>query len=117
MNHIETQFNRDFAHWDIVLPPDDIINKRSGKICKRGWIIRYLFGSNQNGEYLDYYASHRMTNDRHVRIYANGESEQLPAISGSRASSQDPQKDKELEQEFYEKNRRVAEMLSQKGFL
>lgn len=31
-------------------------------------------------EYLDFYATHRMTDDRHHRIYENGEVEDLPAF-------------------------------------
>ena len=68
MTNIETVFNEAFAAWDIRLPEETIASKQRGKIVKAGWVIWYLFGSNEHGWYLDYYAAHRMTNDRHVRI-------------------------------------------------
>ena len=40
-----------------------------------GWAISYVFGE----DYLDYYAEHRMTNPRHVRIHAEGLCESLEA--------------------------------------
>ncbi len=75
-----------------------------------------MFGSDEKGEYLDYYASHRMTNDRHVRIHAGGEEEDLPTIQEGRLCSQDPTEDKRLEAEYYAENQRVAELLHEKGF-
>jgi hypothetical protein len=116
MNAIESQFNATFAHWDIRLPSEDIANRRRGKIIKAGWAIWYLFGSDEKGEYLDYYASHRMTNDRHVRLYADGQEEGLPTIRDFRLSSQDPDEDRRLEAEYYAENQRVAKLLGDKGF-
>ena len=75
-----------------------------------------MFGSDEKGEYLDYYASHRMTNDRHVRIYASGEQEDLPTIQEFRLCSQDPEEDKRLEAKYYAENQRVARLLQEKGF-
>ena len=81
-----------------------------------GWAIWYLFGEDERGEHLDYYASHRMTDDRHVRIYESGEVERLPTINTFRLVSQDPEEDARLEAEYLDKNRRVARMLEEKGF-
>ena len=116
INEIETRFNATFARSDIHLPPEDIANRRRGKIAWGGWAIWYLFGSDEKGEYLDYYASHRMTNDRHVRIYANGQEEGLPTIQAFRVCSQDPEADKKLEAEYYAENQRIAKLLEEKGF-
>jgi len=116
MDEIEKEFNDTFAHWNIRLPPEDIAKRRRGKMVQAGWAIWYLFGSNENGEYLDYYASHRMTNDRHVRVYVNGKSEGLPAIQEFRMASKDPVEDARLEAEFFVENQRVAEILEDKGF-
>lgn len=80
VNRIGEVFNHTFAHWQISLPAGSIEAHQRGEIRGAGWTIRYLFGEDENGEYLDYYASHRMTNDRHVRIYANGSIEHLEAI-------------------------------------
>jgi hypothetical protein len=77
MTNIESKFNDSFAHWEIRLPSDAVEHRKRGKIVQAGWAIWYLFGFDEKGEYLDYYASHRMTNDRHVRIYARAFSELL----------------------------------------
>jgi hypothetical protein len=79
MKIIEDCSNADFAHWGIRLPPHDVANRHRRKLVKAGWAIWYLFGSDKKGEYLDYYAAHRMTNDRHVGIYADGKEKCLPA--------------------------------------
>jgi hypothetical protein len=112
----EDRFNSHFSTWSIRLPPDDVANRRRGKIVKAGWAIWYLFGSDEKGEYLDYYAAHRMTNDRHLRIHANGEEHGLDTFQEFRLCSQDPAEDKRLETAYYAENQRVAKLLHEKGF-
>jgi hypothetical protein len=116
VKEIEDRFNTHFAAWGIRLPADNVANRRRGKIVQAGWAIWYLFGSDEKGEYLDYYASHRMTNDRHVRILANGEEYGLPTIQELRLCSEDPVEDKRLDAEYYAENQRVAKLLQEKGF-
>jgi hypothetical protein len=116
LGKITVSFAKAFKAWKISLPKDDVDSRRRGRIMKSGWAIWYLFDSDRKGEYLDYYASHRMTNDRHVRIYSNGDIEELPAIGEFRLNSQDPKEDARLEAEYYAENQRVAEMLAAKGF-
>lgn len=116
MKNIESKFNGAFEHWGIQLPPDAVEQRERGKIVRAGWVIWYLFGSDEKGEYLDYYASHRMTDDRHVRIYADGQCEDLPAIAGLRLRSEDPEEDARLEAEYCAENRTVARLLEEKGF-
>ena len=89
MRNIERRFRLGFASWGITLPPEHVREKRRGKIVESGWAIWYLFGSDERGEYLDYYASHRMTDDRHVRTREDGTEECLPAISSFRVVSED----------------------------
>jgi len=116
MKEIEAQFKETFSHWDIHFPKEAIERRQRGKIVKAGWAIWYLFGSDERGDFLDYYASHRMTNDRHVRIYADGHSESLPSIQEVRLCSQDPEEDARLEAEYYTENQRIGKMLEDKGF-
>jgi hypothetical protein len=116
MSIIGSTFARDFSHWDITLPPENVHERRRGKIVAAGWAIWYLFDSDERGEYLDYYASHRMTDDRHVRIYETGQVESLPAINTMRFISSDPDEDARLEAEYREEQRRVATILEEKGF-
>ena len=116
MKNIEAAFNNSFSHWEIRLPPDAVARRQAGKIIQAGWAIWYLFGSDERGDYLDYYASHRMTNDRHVRIYADGVREGLPTIQDFQLCSQDPEEDARLEREYFARNQEVARMLEEKGF-
>jgi hypothetical protein len=114
MTKIETQFNAEFSHWSISMPPEDVAARRRGEIIQAGWTICYLFGVNEKGEYLDYFASHRMTNDRHARIYASGEREALPTLNWYRVCCKDPEEDKQAEAEFIAENQRIGKMLDEK---
>ena len=58
MHQIEQAFTRRFAHWAIALPKTAVTARLRGEIKKAGWSIQYLFGEDERGEYLDYYASH-----------------------------------------------------------
>lgn len=116
MEQIAETFNNRFDHWNIMLPEEDIKDRRSGHIQESGWLIQYCFGEDEYGEYLDYYAAHRMTDDEHVRIYSDGEVEDLPALSSMFLVSEDPEENKRLEEEYYRENQRVAIMLVEKGF-
>jgi hypothetical protein len=116
MKNLAKRFNDVFSPWDIRLPEEDVTNRRRGKIVEAGWTIWYLFSSDARGEYLDYYASHRMTTDRHVRVYANGDEEHLPAIQSMRMVSRDSEEDARLEAEYFARNQRVSRLLEEKRF-
>ncbi len=116
MKEIERRFNETFSYWNISLPPDAPANRERGKIVEAGWAIWYLFDSDEKGEYLDYYACHRMTNDWHTRLRDSGEHENLEAIQGMRVVSRDPEENARLEAEFFARNRRIEKMLREKGF-
>ena len=119
MEKIEEAFNRTFSNWEIRLPSEDIASRQSGKIVQAGWTIWFLFGSDENGEYLDYYSSHRMTNDTHVRIHADGSKEYLEALNEGYVVSQgaSPEEVAQAKENFYRRNKAVAKMLNEKGFL
>lgn len=116
MELIKDTFDSHFAHWEITLSEEDVVNRHSGYIQKAGWLIQYCFGKDEQGAYLDYYAAHRMTNDRHVRIYESGQAVDLPALLSMRLVSEDPVEDKRLEDEYSRHNQQVAKMLVEKGF-
>ena len=77
MYDIETAFAKTFSNWNIRLPSDAVEQKRPGKIEQSGWFITYVF----NEDHMDFYAVHRMTNPRHIRIYSDGRCEGLAAPS------------------------------------
>ena len=93
-----------------------MVSRQAGRILKDGWTIWYLFGSDGSTEYLDYYAMHRMTNDRHVRIYPDGKIEVLEAMSSFYIVPNDPEDAAKKEADFFAHNRAVAKMLYEKGF-
>ena len=114
MESIISNFNRYFANWEIELPAEAVANRQGGKIMQAGWIIWYVFGEDESGEYLDFLAAHRMTNDRHERIYADGRTEALETQREMRRVSSDPEEDARLKEEYYEHNRRVGRELDDK---
>jgi len=116
LGKIKLLFAEAFATWAISLPEETVAKRLRGKICKAGWAIWFLFDSDAKGEYLDYYAAHRMTNDRHVRIYEDGQVEDLPAIPDLRPCSEDPGEDARLKKEQHAEDLRVVEILEAKGF-
>lgn len=116
MSPIEVKFNQRFAKWSIALPKDAVTQRTRGRIDNSGWTIWFLFGIDESGEYLDYYSSHRMVDDEHVRIRTDGSEETLPTISSMREGSKDPDVDARLDNEFVAENQRVSKILKAKGF-
>ena len=116
MRGIEAQFRESFSYWRLELPREAVQNRQRGKIVEAGWTIWYLFGADERGEYLDYYSSHRMTSDSHVRLYDDGRVEGLESLWEMRQSSNDPDEEERLKAEFWEHNERVARLLEEKGF-
>ena len=118
MSEIERVFNEAFRPFQISLAPEDLAQKRRGGIVQRGWAIWYLFGADARGEYMDYYAAHRMTNDRHVRIYADGTTESLPALCSMYflPPGCTPEQEQHIRNGHTAENRQIAKMLVEKGF-
>ena len=113
---IKSQFDASFTHWKIRLPARALKSRRPGRILKAGWAISYTFGCDEQGEYLDFYSSHRMTNDHHVRLRDGVRPESLPAIACGRIVSPDPEEDARRDAEYVARNRSIARMLDEKGF-
>ena len=113
---IAAAFARGYRTWAITLPPDDVAARRRGVIRQAGWTIQYVWGHDADGEYLDIYASHRMTNDDHYRLRADGSTEGLPSLMQIRAGSEDPEEDARLDAELMARNRHVADVMKRKGF-
>ncbi len=116
LGRIKLAFAREFGPWKISLPEEAVVARAQGKICVLGWAIWYRFGTDEEGEFLDYYSSHRMTSDSHVRIHEDGREESLEILSTARLVSEDPVEDAELEKAFRAKNQRINQKLAEKGF-
>ena len=112
MELMKKYFEDYFSHWKIELPDKNLNERLSGHIQKSGWLIQYCFGIEDGIEYLDFYASHRMTSDRHERIYENGKTDDLPSMQMFYIRNSD-----EYGKEAFEKhNQKVTELLAEKGF-
>lgn len=116
---IAKTFAEYFKNWGISLPEDDVQNRHNGVIQKAGWNIHYLFGSDEHGEYLEYYACHRMTNDRHTRIYEDGKVEFLEALHDFIVFTDESSEEEKsrIRREHIENNRRITQELKKKGLL
>ena len=117
---LRQRFNRVFARWEIELPPDAMSPGVVWFIVQQGWTIwtRFDIGTADGREHLDYYAMHRMTSDRHVRMFADGEEEWLPCIASMYVEKGATEAErKEEEEEFYARNQAVQKLLEEKGFV
>jgi hypothetical protein len=118
MNSIDELFADYFRHWEIRLPTEALQSRQSGEIRAHGWTIQYQFNANERGVFLDFYVSHRMTNDRHMRIFESGETEDLPAYWDTLiypANATERQK-KQAQREYEQHNAEVSAELARKGF-
>ena len=77
---MEERFAGYFADSRIRLPERAVQLEVPGRIQHDGWTIRYVFGSDTEGSYLEFYATHRTISDSRVRIYGSGETKDLEAL-------------------------------------
>lgn len=113
---IAATFAESFSTWGIVLPEGAFERAEPGLIRRAGWSIRFIFGADEDGSYLEYYATHRMTNDTRVRIYESGQTKALDAIWEMFVFDPKVPGDEEWAQrEYHEHNRRIAEELRRLG--
>lgn len=110
LSRLEESFARHFEHWQIFLPVDDCQHRRAGSIHRKGWTINYQFGHQGEREFIDYFATHRMTNDRLVRIWEDGTTESLGYCQPFYTAG-----DEEARQAYLEHNRRFYQMVEEKG--
>ena len=82
-------------------------------------LLPALINRKDGREYLDCYSMHRMTNDSHVRWYADGETETLPAIGWSYGIPEGATKEEKdaLRDTFFAQNQAIEKLLEEKGFV
>jgi hypothetical protein len=79
---ITKTFNAYFRNWKIELSPQDLQPGERRSLTERGWRIHYLVDVDHDGElFLEFYATHRMTNDRHILISSRGTMKHLDALT------------------------------------
>ena len=115
MTEIERLFAEQFRPWGLVLPEGATERGEPGDTEGAGWSVRYVWGDDDRGRYLDYVADHRMTNQRHVRLRETGETESLPAVHDGYVSDGTEADRRRAEAEYVARNRRVYAALRRKG--
>lgn len=123
LNLIQKNFAEFFSYFGHTLPEENVRLRQRGQIGGEddgdygyGDVVRYLFGRNERGEYLDFYCRHRTAGDQHWRIFEDGGTEQLEVPTSWRSSSKDPEEDARLQEAFYTENTRIYKLLRNKGF-
>jgi hypothetical protein len=107
---IREAFAAYFKDFDIALP--DVIPASGGLIRQAGWNIRYTFGQ----DFLELYAMHRLTNDRHLKISEDGTVETLATVSpGAMFNPEIPGDRERAEREQKDSDDRLITELKQKG--
>ena len=81
MEAILAKFKERFADGGLTPPEMNLICRTPGIIDDGLVHICFIFGEDDRGTYLDYYASFRFNDDEHVRIYQDGTVEELPAYA------------------------------------
>ena len=116
---IRQRIHQFFGRWEIELPLEALVPGEVWFIVQRGWTIwtRFTVGTEEGQTFLDDNAMHRMTNDRHVRVHANGEEECLPAIASGYSYPQDATPEEKARDEYLEYDRGIEKLLQKKGFL
>jgi hypothetical protein len=117
MTTIKALFDERFEAWQIELPVDAVERREPGFLRQGNGSgsVRYAFGTNERGEYLEYYSFHRIGGDSHGRIYADGTYEGLDTLQTMYVSSGEPAEVQQRVDEMHERNRRLLEALDEAG--
>ena len=114
---IADAFDRHFANFDIRIEPGDVRVGSRREILAHGWRIAFRVDPDDTGlPRLEYYATHRMTSDTHVRIWADGHEDELDAIYESYMfDSKVPGSEATAREKYLTHNRMVADELREAG--
>ena len=113
---IEERFAELFATWDVRLPDGAVERGEPGIIQQAGWTIRWVFGSDDEGSHLEFYATNRMTSDRRMRISSSGETRELEALETMYAYDAKIPGDRErAARESRSRNIRISKELEDRG--
>lgn len=108
MNDVETirrAFEQKYAAWGLRLP-----DQERGALLEQGWTIHFHYGDEGGQPCLEYFASHRMTNDTLNCIHADGHEELLGYCQEFYVAD-----DKQAEQAYYAHNQAFYDMVKRLG--
>jgi len=63
LEKIKLTFDKKIATSGLILPAEHLREHPRGSIKGNGWRINYHYSTEEGEDYLEYFASHRMTND------------------------------------------------------
>ncbi len=113
---IESRFAAYFTNWNLRLPRNAAALEEPGTVADDGWVVRYVFDSDRGERYLEFYATHRMTDDRRVRIWGSGKTRSLETLRTMYAYRPEIPGDQErAAREHRELNVRIASELEELG--
>jgi hypothetical protein len=104
--------------WDLAVEPPPA-GPRRGFVREGGGPgrIRYVFGVDGGGRFLEFYSFHRVWGDLHARIREDGTVESLDVLETAVATTGDPDEDRRLIEAQNRRNRRLLEELDDAGLL
>lgn len=119
ISQIARIFAERFERWAITLPRQALERREGGHIFEQGWHIGYQWGERDGEEYVDVLAQHRMTSDSLERLWSSGRVETLEAMSELFLIPRNatPEEAAAAERKYFERNRRVADDLRNRGLL
>jgi hypothetical protein len=104
--------------WDIdIQPPPEGPSFGAIHQPQGSGLIRYVFGNDERGRFLEYYSFHRIWGDSHRRIYATGDIEGLDTLGTSYVTTGDPEKDGAARDQLHAFNQRLLAELEEAGLL
>ena len=123
LKQIRKTFKRIFGDSEYAELPEDLEIDKVGEIdhipqVGGVWNGNYKLCKENDSYYLDFFASHHQTNSRHERILENGEIKSLENYweFGYRIYENDPERTEREKNEMIIRNRKVGEILKNKGF-
>jgi len=120
LKQIRDSFRNYFDEPAIELPEKiELGLVKSIDLIGSGWSIKYKLDTADNKCFLDFYAEHRMTNSRHLRVLENGEVISLENFweFGYTVYDDDQERTEREKNEKIQKNQEVEDVLTQKGFM
>lgn len=101
---------------EVEAPP---AGPRQGFVRERGGPgrIRYVFGQDDDGLFLELYSFHRIWGDLHARIHEDGTVEHLGVLETAVPVTGDPDEDRRAVEEQNRRNRRLLKELDEAGLL
>lgn len=116
---IAQRFAEDYLRRGVPVEADAVAGHDAGHLFEKGWHLGFVWDEEGGEEYLEILAQHRMTNDRHYRVWASGpfESLEAPRESMTIPHGADAAELERHTREYHEENARIYARLRERGLL